>query len=179
VTDAIVALGANLARPEQQIRRAVRRLARTPGLELRAASRLWRSEPWGLREQPEFVNAAVLLGSAVGPRELLALLQEEERRAGRRRGRRFGPRILDLDLLAYGNVVVAEPGLSLPHPAIPERTFVLEPLGEVAPEWRHPLTGRSAAELLADLRASGKATACEPIEGPALWPAVEELVCLG
>lgn len=181
MTDAVVALGANLGRPEDGIREAVRRLAATRGIELRAASRLWRSEPWGLADQPEFVNAVVVLRTSGGARGLLGVLQGEERSAGRRRGPRNGPRVLDLDLLTFGDEVIDEPQLTLPHPGIPLRTFVLEPLREVAPWWRHPVLRKSADELLAKLRAGGGATSCVPIEGEALRPAaaVQEAACLG
>ncbi|MGQ0722463.1 MAG: 2-amino-4-hydroxy-6-hydroxymethyldihydropteridine diphosphokinase [Candidatus Eiseniibacteriota bacterium] len=181
MTEAFVALGANLGRPEQAIRDAVRRLAAAPGIEVRAASRMWRSEPWGLADQPEFVNAVVTLRTSLGARELLAILQGEELRAGRRPAPRNGPRILDLDLLTYGDEMIAEPGLTLPHPGIASRTFVLEPLREAAPSWRHPALGKSAEELLAELHAAGGATRCRPIPGAPLWPAgaVEEAACLG
>jgi 2-amino-4-hydroxy-6-hydroxymethyldihydropteridine diphosphokinase len=181
VTDAVVALGANLGRPERAVRDAVLRLAAAGGIEVRAGSRLWRSEPWGFADQPEFVNAVVVLHTSLGARELLAVLQREERRAGRRPGPRNGPRALDLDLLTHGDDVVDEPGLTLPHPGIARRRFVLEPLREAAPRWRHPVLGRNAEELLAELHAAGGATRCTPIPGEALLSvaAAEEPVCLG
>jgi 2-amino-4-hydroxy-6-hydroxymethyldihydropteridine diphosphokinase len=170
VTPAAVGLGGNLGRPEAAFRDALAGLRATPGVAVLAASRLWRSEPWGLRDQPEFLNAALLLETSLPPEALLARLAGLERRAGRAPGVRWGPRPLDLDLLFHGGTVTGGPGLTLPHPRLAERTFVLEPLAEVAPDWIHPVLGRTCGRLLAELRASGRGTACLP-EGS--WAAEE------
>jgi 2-amino-4-hydroxy-6-hydroxymethyldihydropteridine diphosphokinase len=162
VTPAAVGLGANLGRPEAAFRDALDALGATPGVTVLAVSRLWRSEPWGLRDQPEFRNAALLLETSLSAEALLERLAGLERRAGRAPGVRWGPRPLDLDLLFHGGTVTAGPGLTLPHPRMAERTFVLEPLAEIAPDWIHPVLGRTCREMLAELRASGRATACRP-----------------
>lgn len=167
---AAVGLGGNLGRPVVAFRRALAALEAEPGVSVLAVSRLWRSEPWGLREQPEFRNAAVRLETSRPPEELLALLRELERRAGRAPGLRWGPRPLDLDLLFHGDTVTEGPGLILPHPRLAERTFVLEPLVEVAPDWIHPVHGKRCGQLLAELRASGRATECRPAGS---WAAAE------
>jgi 2-amino-4-hydroxy-6-hydroxymethyldihydropteridine diphosphokinase len=126
-----------------------------------ARSRLWESEPWGRTDQPPFLNAAALVETSASPSELHEVLRDEERAAGRERdGQRWGPRTLDLDILWFGDEVSEDPELQLPHPGLPERSFVLEPLAEIAPDWRHPRTGVTAAEMLAALRAAGRASAC-------------------
>lgn len=122
-------------------------------------SRLWRTEPvGGPRGQPAYLNAVVALrpdAAHADPHLLLRALHEIEARYGRRRRLRWAPRLLDLDLLALGEEVRAEQGLTLPHPRMMERAFVLVPLLEVAPAWRHPGTGVSAATALAGLDRSG------------------------
>jgi 2-amino-4-hydroxy-6-hydroxymethyldihydropteridine diphosphokinase len=151
---AFVGLGSNLDDPAAQLQRTIAALARLPGTQLRRASRLYRTPPWGLVEQPEFVNAVAELSTTLGARELLAALQALEREAGRARERRWGPRVLDLDLLLYDELQLDEPGLHLPHPHLHERAFVLVPLAEIAPT--APVPGRaSVAELLATVDRAG------------------------
>lgn len=176
MTRAAVGLGGNTGRPVRAFRTAASDLAGTAGVVVVAASRLWRSEPWGRTDQPEFLNAALLLETALGPRELLERLKAIERSSGRTPGPRWGPRPLDLDLLFHGDATLARPDLELPHAGLPERTFVLEPLAEIAPEWIHPRLGKRCEELLADLRASGRATACRP-EGEWATPAEAAGTC--
>jgi 2-amino-4-hydroxy-6-hydroxymethyldihydropteridine diphosphokinase len=174
-----IALGANLGRPGAAFREALGHLAETPGVRLVAVSRAWRSAPWGRTDQPPFLNAAALVETSLAPDELLDVLRAEERLAGRERGRRWGPRTLDLDLLFHGRAVVDAPRLTLPHPRLAERTFVLCPLAEVAPDWRHPVTDATPEEMLDALRRSGRATDCRPAAGVRLaapaesrtWPA--------
>lgn len=162
MTRAAVGFGGNVGRPDLAFARAVARLDAEPGVRVAARSRLWRSEPWGVADQPPFLNGAALVETSSSPRELHELLLDEERAAGRERGgERWGPRALDLDVLWFGDRLSDDPALTLPHPRLAERAFVLEPLAEIAPEWRHPRTGASAAEMLAALRLSGRAGACE------------------
>ncbi len=168
MTQAAVAFGGNVGRPERAFGFALDGLATTPGLRVLRVSSLHRSAPWGVLDQPDFLNGVVLVGSEMDAPSLLRRLHELEDAAGRDRGGAsgpWGPRPLDLDLLWFGSTI--DPGNSptLPHPRLGERTFVLMPLAEVAPEWRHPANGRSAADLLEELRGSGRATACEPIPG--------------
>lgn len=149
-----VALGSNLSDPRSQVERGFEALAALPQTRLGARSRLYRTRPWGVVDQPDFVNAAARLETTLAPRELLDALLAVEARAGRVRGAHNGPRVLDLDLLLYGDRVVGEPGLVLPHPRLHERAFVLLPLADIAADVEVPGRGR-VAELLARVDVSG------------------------
>jgi 2-amino-4-hydroxy-6-hydroxymethyldihydropteridine diphosphokinase len=135
-TLAFVGLGSNLAHPRRQLARAVLAIARLPRIRLVAASPNYASAPVGSDEpQPDFVNAVVAVRTALGPRALLAALHRIERRQRRRRdaeSRRNAPRTLDLDLLLYGRRRIRVPGLTVPHPRMHERAFVLRPLADIA-----------------------------------------------
>lgn len=151
---AYVALGSNLDDPRGQVERAIAALDALPGTRVLAHSRLYHTPPWGIVDQPAFVNAAARLQTTLPPRALLDALLGIERRAGRVRAVRNGPRVLDLDLLLYGDVVLDAPDLVLPHPRMHERAFVLLPLAEFAPDLDVPGRGR-VSELLACVDASG------------------------
>ena len=128
-----VGLGSNLDGPVQQIEAAFELLQNIPKTSFVARSSLYRSAPFGEVEQPDFVNAAAALLTQLAASDLLAEFQKIERKRGRKRGGlRWGPRILDLDLLLYSDHVIEEPGLSVPHPGIAERNFVLLPLRDLA-----------------------------------------------
>lgn len=149
---AFIALGANLGDPTAQVERAFDELARLPNTRLLARSALYLSKAEGYTAQPDFVNAVALLSTRLKPRALLAALLEIEARHGRRREFKNAPRTLDLDLLLYDGLVLHEAGLTLPHPRMCERAFVLQPLREIAPEQRIPGKG-GVAECLAALPA--------------------------
>ena len=140
---AAVALGSNLEAPEAQVLGAFDELAGLPGTRLLARSALYRTAPVGYLDQPAFVNACALVETTLGPRELLEALLAVERRHGRVRDVPNGPRTLDLDIVLYGDLVLHEHGLTLPHPRAHERAFVLAPLLEVWPDAIIP--GRGAA----------------------------------
>ena len=143
---AYVGIGSNLGMPTRQIEEAIELLAEIPRSRLVSRSSLYRSAPFGGIEQPDFVNAAAAMLTALDAHELLDSLLELEKCQGRERGgTRWGPRVLDLDLLAYGSVALVEPGLTIPHPGIGERNFVLLPLQEIAPELVIPGLGRVAS----------------------------------
>jgi 2-amino-4-hydroxy-6-hydroxymethyldihydropteridine diphosphokinase len=142
-----VGLGANLGDRERALRAAVGALAAEHGVELVAVSTLRDTEPFGVDEQPRFLNGVVALDTSLPARELLDLLLALEQRFGRVRvPGEHGPRTLDLDLLLYGGEEIDEPGLTVPHPRLHERRFVLEPLGELAPGLVVP--GRGDVESL-------------------------------
>lgn len=142
---AYVGLGSNLEGPVARVRQAFAQLAGLPKTQLVATSSLWHTPPVGPVEQPAFVNAVAGLLTRLSPRELLDALLAAERVQGRRREVRWGPRTLDLDLLVYGASQVEEPGLTVPHPEMSRRAFVLYPLAEVAPALWVPGQGRVAA----------------------------------
>ncbi len=140
---AFVGLGANLGRREETMLRAVELLAAEDGVEVVALSSFRETDPVGVEDQPRFLNASALLETTLGPRELLDVLLRIERELGRvRDGTRWGPRVIDLDLLAYGSEVVDEPGLRVPHPRVHERRFALEPLVELDPDLELPGRGK-------------------------------------
>ena len=140
---AYVGLGSNLGQPAAQLREAIDRLARLPDTRLIATSRLWASPPLGPPGQPDYVNAVAGLLTRREPRDLLGGLQAIEQAMGRSRPPvRWGPRLIDLDLLAFGNETLDEPGLTVPHPGLHQRDFVLYPLAEIAPQLWIPGKGR-------------------------------------
>jgi 2-amino-4-hydroxy-6-hydroxymethyldihydropteridine diphosphokinase len=151
---AFVGLGSNLQDPVAQLRAACLALDRIPATRLQRASQLYRTPPWGLSEQPDFVNAVVELATGLAPRALLHALQALERQAGRARAVRWGPRVLDLDLLLYDDTSRDDDGLQLPHPHLHERAFVLVPLAEIAPDLVVPGRG-PVRELLAQVDRAG------------------------
>jgi 2-amino-4-hydroxy-6-hydroxymethyldihydropteridine diphosphokinase len=148
VTHAYVALGSNLGDSRQHVLDAMAALAALPDTRLLAKSHLYRTPPWGVLDQPAFVNAAVLLDTALAPHDLLEHLLAIERTHGRQRAdERWGPRTLDLDLLHMPGVTLTDARLTLPHPRIAERAFVLLPLQELAPDLLLPGQGRVDALL--------------------------------
>jgi 2-amino-4-hydroxy-6-hydroxymethyldihydropteridine diphosphokinase len=155
VIAAYVGLGANLGDRRATIEEALRRLGADPDIEVTATSTLRETDPVGYTEQPRFLNGAARLETTLAPRDLLDRLLAVERALGRERtGPRFGPRTIDLDLLLYGGETVDEPGLTVPHPRLPERRFALEPLLELDPGLTLP-DGRRAAEILGTLPPEG------------------------
>jgi len=140
---AYVALGSNLDDPPGRVRDALERLRDVPDTRLVARSSLWKSRPLGPQHQPDFVNAAVGLLTRLPAASLLQALQAIERDMGRvPPAQRWGPRVIDLDLVAYASETVSAPGLTIPHPGVQERDFVLYPLAEIAPELWIPGPGR-------------------------------------
>jgi len=147
---ACIGLGSNLGDRAQYLREAVERLAGHPDVRVLRESSFHETYPLG-PPQPRFLNAAVVIETELGPRELLEVLRRIEDALGRERLVRWGPRVLDLDLLLYDEEAIETPELTVPHPEMQRRRFVLAPLAEICPEARHPLLRRSVRELLADL----------------------------
>jgi len=149
-----IALGANLpgpwGPPRATLDEAVRRLE-IAHVKVLARSRYWRTAPQPPSGQPWYWNAVVKADSALSPANLLAVLHEIEAQLGRERSVANAARAIDLDLLDHRGAVIDAPELLLPHPRLAERAFVLLPLAEVAPAWRHPISGRPVAELIAAL----------------------------
>lgn len=160
---ALIGLGANLGDPEAQLAEAVARIDRI--VPVVAVSSVYRTAPVGFLHQPDFLNAVCVVEARLPPDQLLTAALRIEGEMGRVRGVANGPRRIDIDLLDVAGRPVQAPGLTLPHPRIPERAFVLAPIAEIAPEWRHPVLGRTARQLLA------QAGTLERIEriGPLRW----------
>ncbi len=146
MTRAYVGLGANLGEPRRQVEAALGELDAIPRTRLLKASSLYRSVPMGYAQQPEYVNAVAELETGLAASALLAALQAIESRHGRSRSFANAPRTLDLDILLFGDAMLSEPGLTIPHPRMHERAFVLNPLLELAPDAEVP--GRGAARDL-------------------------------
>jgi 2-amino-4-hydroxy-6-hydroxymethyldihydropteridine diphosphokinase len=141
---AYVALGSNLNQPRRQVGDAFERLAALPDTRLELRSRIYLTRPMGPQDQPDFVNAVAGMLTRLDARGLLGALLEIERAMGRDRQERWGPRVIDLDLLWMHGAVIDEPGLMLPHPGVSERNFVLYPLSDIAPTLVIPGHGRVA-----------------------------------
>lgn len=163
-TVAAIGLGGNVGDAAATLREALRALDGLPSTRLLAASALYRTPAWGNTAQADFVNAAALLRTSLDARTLLDALLETERHFGRDRGAgvQWGPRTLDLDLLLYGDAVIDEPGLRVPHPHLHERAFALLPLAGIAADMVVPRHGR-IADLLRAVDASG----CVPLPADA------------
>jgi len=150
--DAYVSIGTNLGDRAAQLRRAVRGVAALPETRVVGLSPIYETDPLGPPPQGPYLNAALHVETALAPRALLDGLLAIERAAGRERGARNAARTLDLDLLLYGDQVIDEPGLAVPHPRLAERAFVLEPLAAIAPRVRHPTLGATIVDLAGRVR---------------------------
>ena len=152
-SDSLIALGSNIGDKIGTIRNAVAAVARLPGTRITACSAIYRTPPWGMTEQDWFANAVIRVATMLPPMDLLESCLAIEAAMGRIRRVRWGPRVIDLDLLSHGSSQIDSPRLVLPHPRIAERAFVLIPLRDVAPDFQ--LNGQSIEAMLRDLDSSG------------------------
>jgi len=143
-----IGLGSNQGDKLRNCREAVDAMGRIPGCRIAGVSRFYRTAPVGVENQDWYVNGVAALSVRIFPRELLEALLDIERRMGRVRTGKWGPRTIDLDILAYGNRVIEEPDLVIPHPLMHLRRFVLVPLADLSADWTHPVLGTNAAEIL-------------------------------
>jgi len=146
-----IGIGSNLGDREDNCERAIKLLIDNE-ITVTKRSSMAETEPWGVKEQPDFINMAVEIKTGLTPEELLSLLKNIEVDVGRLPTSHWGPRIIDLDILFYDDVVMDTPELQIPHPGISEREFVLKPLAEIAPDKMHPVLKKSIKELLSEIR---------------------------
>jgi 2-amino-4-hydroxy-6-hydroxymethyldihydropteridine diphosphokinase len=160
-----LALGTNLGDRPANLARAIERLSSAEIRVLRASS-VWETEPRDLPNQPWFLNQVLEVETSLFPRQLLQRLHRIEREMGRIRATPKGPRLIDIDILFFGRAVVSAPDLEIPHPHMTERRFVLEPLAELVPDLRHPVTRRTVRQMLGDVASQAVRKASSPAAFP-------------
>lgn len=160
MTVAALGFGGNVGDTRKLIAAALDAVARHPGIAVEAVAALYETPPWGKTDQPAFLNTAARIETTLGPQALLAAILDVERQLGRERNERWGPRTVDIDILLYGDAVVEEPGLTIPHARLGERAFALGPLVDVLPD--AVFAGRRAADWLAEADTAGMVRLAEP-----------------
>jgi len=148
-----ISLGSNMGSKRENLAQAVELISNIPGVKLKNRSSLYETEPWGKTDQDKFLNQVIEIETSLPPRELLKELQDIEINMGRQRKEKWGPRIIDLDILLYGNEVLDDPQLTIPHPRMRERLFVLVPLAEIGADLRFPDNGATVREVLSSVLA--------------------------
>lgn len=146
-----VGIGSNLGNREENCLKALRLISAKAG-SVRKQSPMYETEPWGVKDQPKFINMAAEITTEAVPRQLLGILKNIEEEIGREETHRWGPRTIDLDILFYDDLILDTPDLIIPHPLMHERQFVLRPLAEIAPDKMHPVLRKTVRELLEGLR---------------------------
>lgn len=145
-----IGIGSNLGNRQENCLEAIR-LLKNRGVKVTKQSSMIETEPWGVTEQPHFINLAIEAGTDLGPEEFLLLLKNIERAMGREKTAHWGPRVIDLDILLYDDRIIDSADLKIPHPHLHERDFVLVPLMEIAPEKIHPVMNKRISELKTQL----------------------------
>ncbi len=146
-----IGIGSNLGNREENCLRALALLS-VRGIIIRKRSSLYETEPWGVEDQPKFINMAAEVETELGPGKLLETVKSVEEELGRKEGYRWRPRVIDLDILFYDNLVMDSPDLKIPHLLMHERKFVLRPLAEIAPDKVHPVLKKTIRELLSEIK---------------------------
>jgi 2-amino-4-hydroxy-6-hydroxymethyldihydropteridine diphosphokinase len=147
MSTAYIGIGSNLGKRRENCLRAIESIERK-GILVTRKSSLYETEPWGVKDQPPFLNMSIEVETDLNPLELFSVLKDIERQQGREESVRWGPRVIDLDILLYDDIVMKEERLTIPHPLLHERGFVLIPLNEIAPNVMHPLLRLNVHELL-------------------------------
>jgi 2-amino-4-hydroxy-6-hydroxymethyldihydropteridine diphosphokinase len=145
-----IGIGSNLGDRKANCMRAIELLA-GKGIVVRKESSLYETDPWGDKNQPKFINMAIEIETELKPQDLLGILAGIEKEFGRKKSCKWGPRIIDLDILLYNSITIDQDDLKIPHPFMHERDFVLKPLYEIAPDVKHPVLNLSTGELLQKL----------------------------
>ena len=144
---AYIGIGSNLGNRQENCLRAIE-LLQKKGIIVIKRSSLYETEPWGVKDQPRFINMAIEIDTSLEPKELLKILKNIEKELGREKSSKWGPRIIDLDILLFDDIILNEDNLKIPHPLMQERDFVLRPLCEIAPDIYHPSLKLSMYELM-------------------------------
>ena len=147
-----IGIGSNLGNREENCKQAIKLIEKN-GIVIKKQSRMYETAPSGVKDQPKFINMTIEAETDKKPEELLRVLKEIEKEIGRTESVKWGPRVIDLDILFYDDLILKIPGLEIPHPLLHEREFVLKPLCEIAPDKKHPVTGKTVKEMLENLSA--------------------------
>jgi 2-amino-4-hydroxy-6-hydroxymethyldihydropteridine diphosphokinase len=147
VATVYIGIGSNLGDREKNCLHAIE-LLQQKGITVTKRSSLYETEPWGFKDQPYFINMVIEIETELEPKELLRRLKDIEREVGREESLKWGPRLIDLDILIFENIILNEDTLKIPHPLMHERDFVLRPLCEIAPDIKHPVLSKTIKELL-------------------------------
>ncbi|MEW6162717.1 MAG: 2-amino-4-hydroxy-6-hydroxymethyldihydropteridine diphosphokinase [Nitrospirota bacterium] len=148
---AYIGIGSNLGNRQENCLRTIEILEKR-GITVKKKSSIYETEPWGVKDQPRFINMAIEVETGLEPKELLRILKDVEREVGREESFKWGPRIIDLDILLFDSLILREDDLEIPHPLMHERDFVLRPLCEIAPERIHPILKVRVCDLMQKLR---------------------------
>ncbi len=144
---AYIGIGSNLGNREENCEKSIQLIEEYSGIKVTKHSSMSETEPWGIKDQPKFINMAIEIVTDLEPEALLSLLKKIEKASGRTPEVKWGPRVIDLDILFYDDLVLKTPGLEIPHPEICKRDFVLKPLKEIAPDKVHPVLKKTIREL--------------------------------